>query len=111
MIDRLSGDLTPVERGTVARRLVLGLCAGILVSVLAMWMGLGLRHDLAAAMSTSNYWMKFFYTLIAALVAFWLVERIGRPGADAKRPALFELLPLGAILLLASATLMRAAPG
>jgi hypothetical protein len=100
LIDKLSGELTPVSRGTVVATLALGLGGGALVSFVLMWAFMGLRPDLPAAMDTGSYWMKFFYTLSLAGIAFWTVERLARPGVPAAMPMRMLLLPLLALLVL-----------
>jgi hypothetical protein len=101
LIENLSSGLLPVSRGAVLRRLAIGIGAGVIVSTILMLALLGLRPDLHAAMDTSMYWMKFFYTLVIALIGFWIVERLARPGVRANLQTALEIVPLGAIALIA----------
>ena len=103
LIERLSENLAPVPRLAALRILALGLGAGALVSFVLMVLWLGIRPDLMTAISTEAYWMKFFYTLAAALTALWTLERLARPGARALVQGALEILPLGVIALLAIA--------
>ena len=109
LIDRLVYDLKPVARGAVLRRLAIGIGGGIAVSAVAMLFWLGPRPDLAAAAQTAPFWMKFFYTLLGATAGFWAVERLGRPGAAARGPALAGLAVLLVITLLAVVQISGAA--
>jgi hypothetical protein len=101
LIERLaSDDWTAPPTGAVAR-LAGMLVAGCIASFLVMWAWLGVRPDLAQAVATSAFWMKFAYTLMLAALSFWLVERLGRPGAETARPQRMVLLPLAIIIVLA----------
>jgi hypothetical protein len=111
LIETLSRDLTPVGRGALAARLFKGILDGLVPSFLILWLWLGFRPDLAAAMATGAFWMKFGYTLAVALLAFWLLERLARPGAAATRPAWASLVPLGLLAALALAQWTAAPQG
>jgi hypothetical protein len=104
LIDRLSADMGPVPGGAVVRALLTGLGAGGLVSLVLMVAWLGIRPDLGAAMQTTAYWMKFFYTLALAGFGFWTVERLSRPGTQAGLQGLFDLVP---VLLLAAVAYLQ----
>jgi hypothetical protein len=109
LIARLSDGLEPVKTGTVTRLLLGAALLGLLGSAALLLMSLGLRHDLASAITSFGMWTKLTYTFAIAAFGFWLVERAGRPGADMTRPALWLALPLLAITLLA--VLQLSAPG
>jgi len=47
-------------------------------------------------------WTKLVYTFVIAVFGFWLVERMGRPGAEMTRPLQLLALPLLAILFLSA---------
>jgi hypothetical protein len=98
LIERLSEHVAPVRAGTMVRVLLGSLGAGAFVSFAMMVIWLGIRPDLGAAMHTTAYWMKFFYTLALAGFGFWTVERLSRPGASAGLQGLLDMLP---VLLLA----------
>ncbi len=101
LIDRLTGELAPVSPADVPRTLALGLGAGAAVSFIAMWLWLGIRPDLASAAATSAYWMKFFYTLSLACLAFWAVERLARPGAGSRLQMTLLTIPVLVLFILA----------
>ena len=87
LIERLVEKAEPVAPGAVVRTLAIGLGAGMAVSVLAMLLGLGLRVDLASAMLTGVYLVKFSYTSLSAVLAFHVVERLARPGVRGRMAA------------------------
>jgi hypothetical protein len=110
LIERLSEDTGPVQRSAAAVTLALAACAGIAASFALMWLWLGIRPDLAAAMETRPYWMKFFYTLLFAVSGFWTVERLARPGARSRKQMMLEALPFAVLAALALARLALAPP-
>jgi hypothetical protein len=75
-----------------------------------MWVWLGLRPDLGAAVATPAYWMKFAYTIALCLVAFRAVERLSRPGGTAWRSGLAVAVAAAAMALLAGMEIVSAAP-
>lgn len=111
LIDRLVGDLRPTPRRAAAGRIGIGLGAGAVLSAVLMVIWLGLRPDLASALATGPYWMKFAYTLGLAAVALVAAARLSRPAGKSGRvfPALVGIVALlGALALL---QLAIAAPG
>jgi hypothetical protein len=108
LIAVLSDDLKPAPRALVPGMLVLGLAAGLAVSTLLMWMMLGPRPDLAAAMAGRMFWMKLAYVLTIGVLGLWLVERQARAGADARAP--FLLLALPVVGLSVAAAVQLSAP-
>jgi hypothetical protein len=97
LIERLTGGLEPVRADAVMRTLAPGLVGGTLVSWVVMLMWLGIRPDIADALATPAFWMKFFYTLIFALFGLWTLERLSRPGARAGLQTTIEALPFAAL--------------
>jgi len=100
LIAQLSSGLKPVKRGAVGRLLLGAAVLGILGSVALMLSLIGLRHDFARAIVSFGMWTKLVYTFVIAGLGFWLVERMGRPGAEMTRPLQLLAIPLLAILLL-----------
>ena len=109
LIADLSGRLEPVRPGALTRMLAMAVLLGLAGSATVMLSVLGVRHDLARAITSFGMWTKLTYTFAIAVFGFWLVDRAGRPGADMTRPARVLALPLLVIALLAAAQLM--APG
>jgi|HubBroStandDraft_5_1064220.scaffolds.fasta_scaffold26085_5 hypothetical protein len=101
LIDTLAERAAPVGAGRAARILALGAGGGALVSFVAMVLWLGIRPDMAEAMATSAYWMKFFYTLLFAVAGFWTIERLARPGTSSRTQMTLEALPFAGVALVA----------
>jgi hypothetical protein len=77
LIERLSGQLRPTPRRTQLLGIAIALGgAGALVLLLTL---LGWRPDLAGALLTGAFWMKWTFVLVTAAVAFVLCARLGRP--------------------------------
>ncbi|HUO93379.1 MAG TPA: DUF1109 domain-containing protein [Rhizomicrobium sp.] len=108
LIENLSETLEPVPRHWVLRQLLEGVGAGALVSFLILWVSMGFRPDLATAIHTSAYWMKFFYTLALALLGFWATERLARPSSKAGWAFLGIALVIFALTVLSGMQLMHA---
>jgi hypothetical protein len=106
LIASLSKDLAPAQRRMGFNRLALGLGAGVLVAAVIMPIWLGVRPDLAAAAGSAPFWIKFAYTLAVGASMFWLLERLGRPGARTAAQTLTTLAPPSALLVLAGSQLM-----
>lgn len=109
LIGHLTQGLEPVRPGALTRQIALGVGIGMALSTVLMLAWLGLRYDFDAAMVSFGMWMKLAYTFALAAFGLWALERLGRPGSDARRPLLFLALPVAAIAILAAAQMM--APG
>jgi hypothetical protein len=108
LIARLSGGLEPVRHGEVIRTLIIGLAAGIAGSALLMIATIGVRHDIVDAMGGGAFWLKFLYTLVIAALGLKLVERIGRPGTDARLPLALLAIPVLALMAMMAMQMMPA---
>jgi hypothetical protein len=93
MVDRLVADLRPVESPPVARRLALGLGAGLVISLAFVGIVMGYRPDMASATLTTIFWVKLAYVSGIGAVALWAVERLARPGVPTGNLLLWLLLP------------------
>jgi hypothetical protein len=109
LITSLVAELKPVRRGAPTRLLVLAFGCGVVAASGLMLGGLGLRPDLHVAMTAAPFWMKAAYTIALALFGFWLVERVGRPGARVG-PLLSAVFLVAAIMMLAGAIQTLRAP-
>jgi len=110
LIDALSERAAPVSAGRVLQTLAAGAGGGALFSFAIMVLWLGFRPDMAEAMETSAYWMKFFYTLLFAVFGFWTIERLARPGTSSRMQMTLEALPFAAIALWALVRLALVPP-
>jgi len=94
LIERLAQSPAPSRSatGTLAR----AIGAGAFVSALLMLSVLGIRPDIAHAVGTFCFWLKFSYPLALAAIALATLERLARPGAHAR--AGWELLPFATVI-------------
>jgi hypothetical protein len=81
LIAALAGDVAPVRAHALRRRILAGLVAGGLVTLLLVAGGLGFRHDLWAAMHGPAFWIKWIYTGSLAALALAATVRLARPDA------------------------------
>jgi len=79
LIARLTGELKPVSRLAVLKRVGLGLGISLVVSAVLMYFWLGMRPDMMTATGTMPFWSKFIYTLALAIIGAWAVKRIAHP--------------------------------
>lgn len=110
LIASLSGDLKPVSRFTLFWRLSGAVILGAVLSFLMMWAWLGFRPDLAAAVYTPAYWLKFLYTLALACLAYATTARLARPATRADGPALGLLAVIAILVLVAGAQTILTPP-
>jgi hypothetical protein len=90
LIDMLSRGVEPAERPRWKRRLATTLIAGLVVAVLLVAIGLGVRPDIGTA--RMPIMMKSMFSALCAAVALPLVLQLMRPG----RPLRWRI---GAVLL------------
>ena len=95
LIRTLGADVPAVRRGSLRRRVIGGIFAGALVSLLLIALGLGFRPDLWIAMQGFAFWMKWGYTASLSLLAIIATIRLARPD-----PAPLRLLWLLAVPVL-----------
>lgn len=95
LIHALTIDLPPQGRGTIERRILVGLIPAALLVLAAVGLWLGFRSDLSGAMIGPTFWVKAAFTAALAATGFWLLSRLGRPGASSTAP----LIALAALLL------------
>src|ERR1700744_787105 len=94
LIAGLSADLPRVAPGAAERRVALGLGLGLAGSAAVILMWLGPRPDLAQAVATPMFWMKFGYAAITGLILAALLTRLAKPAARAGALAAGAALPL-----------------
>ncbi|MBB5745950.1 NrsF family protein [Brevundimonas variabilis] len=95
LIQALAVDLPARGKGRIERRLLLTLIPAGLLVLAGVGLWLGFRSDLSDAMLGPTFWAKAAFTTGLAASGFWLLARLGRPGASALAP----LLVLAALLL------------
>ncbi len=110
LIEQLASGLEPMPTSYVARRILLGLGAGALVSGTVMFFWLGLREDMPLAMTTGMFWVKFGYTLALFVTLVAALARVARPGGSVGSLVLAIGAPFALIVLMAAYRLMDAVP-
>ncbi len=109
-VSALSADLAPVSRWYVARRLALGVSAGVIVSAALMLVLLGPRPDMDQSMTTAMFWMKLAYALAFAVIAAFAAERLARPAASARERIKWLAVPVLLVIVIAAFRLAAADP-
>ncbi len=106
LIHALSADLPPASSRDLDRRMLLWLipATGIVLAGVGLW--LGFRSDLGPAMLGPVFWAKAAYTAALGVGGFWLLNRLGRPGASAREPLIFLACTLGVVVGLAALELL-----
>jgi hypothetical protein len=110
LIQSLSADLAPVAPGAVTRRIALGLGLGALASAAVMLAWLGLRADLAQAVATPMFWMKFGYSALTGLFLALVLSRLAKPAARPGVLAALAAAPFVVVAIMAVARFDQAAP-
>lgn len=104
LIRSLTADLPRVAPGAVGRRVALGLGLGALAATAVMLAWLGPRPDLARAVLTPMFWMKFGYAAATGLIAAVVLARVARPAA---RPGVLAALIAAPFAVVAAIALVR----
>lgn len=111
LIAALSARLEPTSPRAPWAWLAIFVGAGVTVAFGSMWLRLGLRPDLPAAVATPMFWTKFLYTVALGGLGLWLAERLCRPGANPGRPArMLQSVVFGFLILAAFRYFGTAAP-
>jgi hypothetical protein len=98
LIRSLSSDVQPVPRGTLGRRIGVGILGGGVVTLVLVVTVLGIRPDLHSAMYGFPFWMKWIYTMSLGVGAVYGVRRLARPTSSSLRGLWWLAVP---VLLLA----------
>ncbi len=94
LIQALAVDLPARRPHRIERRILLTLIPAGLLVLAGVGLWLGFRGDLSDAMIGSTFWAKAGFTAALAATGFWLLSRLGRPGASVVAP----LIALAALL-------------
>ena len=107
LIRSLAQNLQPAPSAVVPRLLVYGICVGFGISALALMVLFGVREDLASALFSWPFWMKWTYAISLGLTAYILCERLARPGATAGALMWLPLVPIALLVALSIRTQMQ----
>lgn len=106
LIAALAVDLPPTSPRHIERVVMLWMIPASILVLAGVTLWLGLRGDIMQAVVGPTFWAKAAYTGVLAGAGFWLLERLGRPGASAKMPL---LLLAGAVAVVGILTLAEQA--
>ena len=81
LIAMLAGEVRPVPRHALVRRVLAGWGLGAVVTLGLIGAGLGFRPDLWLAMHGAAFWTKWLYTGALAVLALVGTLRLARPDA------------------------------
>lgn len=109
LIELLARDVRAARPGVVNRRLLAALVAGGAVALAIVALGLHCQPLLAAAQQ-SWFWMKAAYTGLLTVTAVVIVRRLSVPGARVGAAPLAVTLIVVAMVALAAAQILSAAP-
>jgi hypothetical protein len=109
-LQTLSMDLGPVSRWFVARRLLVGISGGVVISAVLMLLLLGVRPDVWRMVGAGVFWLKQAYALAFTVIAGLSAERLARPSGDGRRWIIWLLVPFVFVLGVASLQLANVAP-
>lgn len=107
MISMLAANITPVDRGILARRYRWALLLGGLGSVLLMSAVFGIRPDITTMLRTPLFWAKLAFPATMALAALLLTIRLSRPGMTVGRRWCLLAAPVAAVWIAAAVILLR----
>src|ERR1700749_3332854 len=102
LIARLAADGPGIAPGAVARRIALGLGLGGLGSAILMLAWLGPRPDLAQAVMTPMFWMKFGYAALTGLILAAVLVRLAKPAARVGALAIVGCAPFAVVTAIAA---------
>jgi hypothetical protein len=111
LIDRLSGELTPVAEAEPRRQLMVATGLGIVVASLCMAIARGVRTDMFQPEAASALVIKWLYALGLGGLALWAAGHLARPDGDDRAQRAWLVLPVACLAATAAAQLAVAAPG
>lgn len=108
LIDMLAQGVTAVRPHAAARRLRTALWMTLPLAFLVMVAMFGMRRDLGQVAMLPMFWIKVLLPASMALAAFWVAQRLVRPGAHAGSRWIAVAAPLVGMVLLGLVVLMNA---
>ncbi len=106
LVAALAVDLPAASVARLRLDLLLTLVPSALLVLAGVALMLGVRSDLATAMTGPTFWAKAAYTAAVAGAGFWLLARSGRPGASVRGPLILLAAIGSTALLVGSISLM-----
>jgi hypothetical protein len=109
LIDILSTNLQPADRGKTWRAMAGAIIVGAALAFVAMLLALGPRSDLAMPDHRGFVWLKLLFTLSVVALATSSMTLLARPGGDARR-SIVLLVPFAVITIAAIGVLCFTSP-
>ncbi|ACD19491.1 DUF1109 domain-containing protein [Paraburkholderia phytofirmans] len=110
LVGLLSTGITPVRRGTAARRFGISLPIAMLGATALMAAVFGVRPDLAVVVKTPIFWEKLALPLCLAIGALIATVRLARPGTKVKAAWPIMATPVLVVWIAAITIVVTAAP-
>ncbi|RIX77719.1 NrsF family protein [Acidovorax cavernicola] len=101
LVALLATGVAPVPPHAARRRIGQALFIGLPVSMAILFIGFGVRDDIASAMLQPMFWVKLLFPLCIAAAALVALHRLGRPGIRTGWTWAGLLLPILAVWALA----------
>jgi hypothetical protein len=110
LVAMLARGASPVDPNATTRRFTTALGWGMFGSTLAMAIALGVRGDIAEAVSLPMFWIKLLFPASVAIASCFAAARLARPGTRLGRiPGTLAGI-LAAVWMMAIVALLVAAP-
>ncbi len=110
LIDSLARDLRPAPSGQTPMCIGVAAAIGAAMALALVFLWLGLRPDLAAAVGGPTFWMKAGYAVVLGVAGFAAVERLSRPVASPRIPLRVAVAAVAVLAALGAANLLTASP-
>jgi hypothetical protein len=111
LIDMLANGVTAVPSHAAAKRLRAAVLMTLPLAFLLMAGMFGMRRDLAHVATLPMFWIKVLLPASMALAAFWVAQRLARPGISAGPRWIAVAAPLLSMVVLGVAVLIAAPAG
>ncbi len=110
LIAMLASNAGPVSYRAERGRMLATLALGTFVAFVMMYFVLGLRPDMEQAVMLPMFWVKLVFPGAVAILAAVALVRLGSPGMPLGRLTMALALPFAMVWIMASLTLVNAAP-
>jgi hypothetical protein len=98
LIASLAREVKPVPRGSVGRRIAIGIGGGAAITVAIVGLWLGFRDNWMTVIANYHFWVKWLYTVSLGVGAIVATSRLARPDPRPS-PYLWLLLAAPVVLL------------
>lgn len=110
LVALLAKDAQPASKRAIPVRTLLVVLAGGLIAFIAMVPWLGIRPDLARAVTGASFWMKAVYAFGLCVGGFLVVERLSRPDGRGRFGMIVAAASILLVIAVSSVELSRTPP-